>query len=815
MVATLAGLLAGAGSLALPARPAAAEPMPATITILGRGAGHGDGLSQWGAYGYATTKGWDWHRILAHYYGGTTEATVDPATPIAVRLLALDNQASTAVVNARGLLAVTADGNAGRWGTVLAVKTGATTYAVYGRASATCPSPAAVAGVAAPGSGWTPLGTMVSSTATGAGAGRVEITVPGVDPATADRPALAAVCRPDGSVRSYRGSIVVLSGTEGEARTVNKLAIDQYLRGVVPRESPASWGSSAGGAGMHALRSQAVAARTYALAEKRYSYAQTCDSDSCQVYGGAATRTDPAAATVTSMEDARTDTAVADTAGVVLRTGDGKLAYTQFNASSGGITSGANFPSVVDDGDAVTGNPHHRWSVTRTRAQIEAAFPTVGTLTGLTVSNRNGVGEWGGRAGKVTVQGTTTSTTVSAWTFASKLGLLSTWISIGGAGDAPTPEEPSTSGPLVFNQVAPTRIVDTREGLGADRAPVAAGKTLTIEPARLAGLDGAKAVSVNLTVTNPAAAGYATAYPCARGLPLASTVNFRAGQTVANQTTTPLDASGRLCVYVHSRTDLVVDVVGWLGEPGNAAAGSLFTAVGPTRLADTRSGTGGTTGPLAAGQVVPLDVHAVLGEVDATAVVLNVTSTEVRAGGFVTAYACGTDRPLASHLNPVAGRTIASHVIAPVAADGRVCLFTSQPTQLVVDVLGWYGGAPPAAAAFESLTPTRLLDTRTAGGPLVGRAAARRLPVAGVGDVPAAGVTAVVVNLTATGSAGEGFVTAYPCDSPMPTASNLNVAAGIDVANTTTVAVGPSGAVCLYANVTTDLVVDITGVYAA
>ena len=70
-------------------------------------------------------------------------------------------------------------------------------------------------------------------------------------------------------------------------RTVNTVYMQDYLRGVVPRESPASWGSDAGGAGLNALMAQAVAARSYAWAEDRAAYAKTCDTTACQVYGGA------------------------------------------------------------------------------------------------------------------------------------------------------------------------------------------------------------------------------------------------------------------------------------------------------------------------------------------------------------------------------------------------------------------------------------------------------------------------------------------------------------------------------------------------
>lgn len=829
--ALAATLLAGSGlaavdlttGVARPAAPAAAY--GATVTIVGRGNGHGDGLSQWGAYGYATTRGWDWHQILAHYYGGTVEAAVDPATAVKVRLRTLDDAAATTVVNARRTLAVNADNPANRWGSVAMVEVAAGVYRVYARADAVCPASAAPADLERAGSGWTvvhPGWTSVSTSGT-----QLEVSTPGVDPGTTDRGALAGVCRPDGTVRAYRGTIVAVNGTAGENRTVNVLGVDQYLRGVVPRESPASWGSAAGGAGMHALRAQAVAARTYALAERRYTYAQTCDTDACQVYGGAANLPDGPTGGLVALEDTRTDQAIVDSGGVVLRTAAGALAYTQFNSSSGGLTSGANFPAVVDEGDAVAANPHHRWTQTVDRLALEAAFPTVGSLTNVDVTRRSGAGEWGGRVLSVVVRGTTGSVTVTGQQFASAVGLRSTWFDVpaGCSGPTPTTTTPPATGQL-FHRLAPQRLVDTREGRNASTAPLAGGCVLSLRPADLADLPtGATAVSLNVTVTNPVTNGYATVYPCDRGLPLASTVNFRTGQTVANQVVVPLDGNGEVCVYSLQRTDLVIDLLGWFGGTAAGASGTgaapatgeRFTPLTPARLADSRTGQGGTVGPLAAGAELAVSVRGD-GGVPAgqavTAVVLNVTSTGAAANGYVTAYACGTGRPLASNLNPVVGQDVAAHVVAPVSADGRVCLYTLQPTHLVVDVMGWYGGAAPAAQSFEPLPPARLLDTRAAGGPLVGQAPGRPLTVTGVGGVPAgAGVKAVVLNVTATAAVGPGFVAVYPCDSPFPASSNLNYAVGLDVANMVTVPVGPSGAVCLYSHVTSHVVVDVAGWY--
>ena len=126
-------------------------------------------------------------------------------------------------------------------------------------------------------------------------------------------------CFPEG-IRWLRGSLLAVDDG-GTPRTVNKAALESYLRGVVPRESPASWGDLGGGNGMNALRAQTVAARSYAVAESllnggkgRFSVAQTCNSTLCQVYGGVALQQGP---TFTQLEDPRTDRAVADTLGQV------------------------------------------------------------------------------------------------------------------------------------------------------------------------------------------------------------------------------------------------------------------------------------------------------------------------------------------------------------------------------------------------------------------------------------------------------------------------------------------------------------------
>ena len=165
------------------------------------------------------------------------------------------------------------------------------------------PVPAGVTGVVA---ATTVDGQVEVRAAAGCGAAGAVIGTyaPGVaistsNPSTYD--GMIRLCEADGGERAYRGSLVVNLHPQNSTQVnMSVLPLEQYLRGVVPRESPASWGSLGGVRGMEALKAQAVVARSYVMAATadRPSGATTCDTTSCQVYGGAARKTSAGAALV-------------------------------------------------------------------------------------------------------------------------------------------------------------------------------------------------------------------------------------------------------------------------------------------------------------------------------------------------------------------------------------------------------------------------------------------------------------------------------------------------------------------------------------
>jgi SpoIID/LytB domain protein len=174
---------------------------------------------------------------------------------------------------------------------------------------------------------------------------------------------------------------------------------------------------------MHALRAQAVAARSYAQSEGRSWFAKTCDTTSCQVYGGVATRAPNG--TVTTVEQTNTDTAVRETAGEVRRFSSGAVARTEFSSSTGGWTAGGTFPAVEDLGDVRS--PHHNWSASIPVSTIESAFPWIGSLQAVDVTRRNGLGSGGGRVLEVVVRGSSGSVTRTGPQFRAQFGLRSDW----------------------------------------------------------------------------------------------------------------------------------------------------------------------------------------------------------------------------------------------------------------------------------------------------------------------------------------------------------------------------------------------------
>jgi SpoIID/LytB domain protein len=356
----------------------------ATLQLQGGGWGHGRGMSQWGAY-QAAVEGRGHAEILAFYYPGTTLTTTSEGQ---VRVLLTADTGRDLVVRHVPGLAVRHAGAPD--GTALEPPAGCAKAPTAWRAvvsgkglsvQARCVSwqeavPADTAGTA------------------------VAFEVP-----KSHVPVINGAAR-----RGYRGQVRAERVGNG-TRVTNLLPMADYLRTVVPSEVSSAWPTEA-------LAAQAIAARTYAAYEvsaRTRAAFDVYDSVRSQAYPGAITYSRDWTIQ-RNREDARTDAAIAATAGIQVQY-RGKPALTQFSSSNGGYTASAPgvayLQAVPDKWDArASRNPSLSWTVTVDAGRLAARYG-LGSLTAVVVTGRDGAGAWGGRITAAELVGTSRTVTLT------------------------------------------------------------------------------------------------------------------------------------------------------------------------------------------------------------------------------------------------------------------------------------------------------------------------------------------------------------------------------------------------------------------
>jgi stage II sporulation protein D len=377
LIATLAAAIVLAGILAAPALGAG------MFYIRGGGNGHGIGMSQYGSYGYALHgKRYRW--ILAHYYTGTSIGRISPTRVVRVLL-------STGAASFAG--ASRADGR-----TRLAP---GLTYTARPNADGTI--------------------TLLKPSGKKLGTFRAPLSVTGPGPIQ-----LAGI-------GSYHGTLELRPDGAGGIQTVDAVAIDDYVRGVISAEMPSGWSAEA-------LKVQAVAARTYAITSSVGGNGFDLYADTrSQMYRGVAAETPS------------TDAAVDATRGQVVTYG-GKPVITYFSASSGGHTESVEnvwlgakpepwLRGVPDPYDGAGHNPYHRWGsqMTLPSASARLGAAVKGSLVGIRVT-RHGSSP---RVIAAEVVGTKGSTRVTGTALQRAFGLPATYATFTtittAAGPAPAP----------------------------------------------------------------------------------------------------------------------------------------------------------------------------------------------------------------------------------------------------------------------------------------------------------------------------------------------------------------------------------------
>ena len=406
------------------ARPLAAGPNP-TFVITGHGWGHGVGMSQYGAYGYAQ-HGFTYQKIVAHYFTGTELGTATGRVRVLLSSgtarLKLGSPSDFTVRDGDG---VSHDLTGGTYTLTPALK-----LKVDGAAKARALVP--------------PL-----------------LFQPGVDPLALGR--------------RYRGSIQVdVDG--GRLRAINIVGLEQYLYGVVPSEMPFTWAPEA-------LKAQAVAARSYALATKRSGAFDVYKDTRSQVYLGF------------DHEKPSSNAAVDGTAGKVVMY-NGAIAKTFFFSTSGGRTAAAAdvwgtavpyLVSVPDPYDTIS--PYHDWGpFAFTGAKLGRTLHLGGAVTDVRTTLNSS-----GRVTALTASTAAGEKSVDGAKLKAALGLRSTWFSVG------VLSLTGPSAPVVYGST--TRLTGIARGIRPVELQQRTGGAWQSLTGLKAAKDGAVNVAVKPTVT--------------------------------------------------------------------------------------------------------------------------------------------------------------------------------------------------------------------------------------------------------------------------------------------------------------------------
>ena len=375
-----------------------------------------------------------------------------------------------------------------------------------------------------------------------------------------------------------------------------------------------------------------------------------------------------------------------------------------------------------------------------------------------------------------------------------------------------------------FVPVTPCRVVDTRGGAGQFGGPtMAAGATRSFPiPQSACGIPStAQAYALNVTVVPAGSLSYLTLWPAGQSRPLVSTLNSFGGIVVANAAIVPAGAGGAVSVFVSNQTDVILDINGYFDSTGAAKSFSFYPAT-PCRIADTRGAAGQFGGPsMSAGQIraFPIPSSSCTIPAAATAYSLNVTAVpRTRFLGYLSTWPAGQTQPNVSTLNSWTGKVVANAALVPAGANGSVSVFVTDPTDVILDINGYFGQPGGAGElAFYPVTPCRVADTRNTagafGGPEMGVGETRSFAIPSSGCSVPSTAAAYSVNVTVVPDGGLSYLTTWPAGSPRPLVSTLNSFDGSVVANAAIVPAGTNGAISVYVTNPTHVIVDINGYF--
>lgn len=366
----------------------------------------------------------------------------------------------------------------------------------------------------------------------------------------------------------------------------------------------------------------------------------------------------------------------------------------------------------------------------------------------------------------------------------------------------------------LFVPMTPCRIADTRNAVGSFGGPAIAAQTSRdfLIPNSACGIPAnATAYSLNVAVAPQGPLSFLTVWPRGQPQPFVATLNSD-GRAKSNAAIVP-SANGGISVFATNTTDVVLDIDGYF-VPSSAQTGLAFYPLAPCRIADTRNAASPLGGPKLAAQASRTFPIASACNVPATAQAYSLNFAAAPTGrlGFLTAWPTGQPQPLAASLNAVTGSITGNAVVVQAGAGGDVDVYSTDETDLVIDINGYFAPPGPGGLSFYANVPCRLADSRLPlGTPPFG--GVWNVAVAGGACAASVNAQAYVFNVTVVPPEPLGYITMWAQGQPQPLVATLNATDG---AITSNLAIAPTtnGYISIYPSAPTYLVLDIFGFFA-
>jgi len=369
---------------------------------------------------------------------------------------------------------------------------------------------------------------------------------------------------------------------------------------------------------------------------------------------------------------------------------------------------------------------------------------------------------------------------------------------------------------LRFVPVTPCRVADTRNPTGPLGGPAIGARTsrdFAIPSGGCGVPANALAYSLNITAVPGPSLGYLTVWPAGQPQPGVSTLNSWDGRIKATAVIVAAGNSGGVSIYASDTSNVLLDVNGYF-VLANVSGALEFYPVSPCRIVDTRGTTGPLGGPsMSAGLPRTFPVLSSACAIPAAAQAYSLNFTAIPSGplGFVSTWPTGRVQPTVSTLNALTGSITANAAMVPAGLNGSIDVVATNPTDLLIDINGYF--APPGTGGLllYTLGGCRALDTRQSNG----------LPISGANDFKITGgpcaipssAQAFVLNATVIPSSYLNFLTLWPQGQPRPNVSTLNATDGALTSNLAIVQ-NATGWTSTYLTNPSHLLLDASGYFA-